>query len=393
MIIGVMDLFEFLLFFPVFQTQLMQRFYTSLRISTLMRYAILLYCLSLYITKKRKISRITIYVLILQIWTFIVTHINGGHALNWVQALLAIVNIPLLFDIFSDRMDKMLKYLVIYSKIIVYGNALSMLIFRNGLKTLINPPYAPTPMWLIGVSNSFVFWLYPCMVFLIVDYYVNHNKKTLIAIGLAGFMNVLSDSTTGLVGALVLLATLFIPKLKAILTPIRIGIGGVVLFVLIIIIGNSSFLEPIIVGLLGKDMTFSNRLIIWQNAIEAIILNPIMGYGLMGTSAATMILGRLPNGLISGTAMHCHSEYLQIAFKFGLVGVGYFALLIVISLIRCTRRKSDVSLTLGVGLAIVMIMGITEVFAYPLFYMLFVAAFSYDKFDKLTKKDSEEKHE
>ena len=109
MIIGVMDLFEFLLFFPVFQTQLMQRFYTSLRISTLMRYAILLYCLSLYITKKRKISRITIYVLILQIWTFIVTHINGGHALNWVQALLAIVNIPLLFDIFSDRMDKMLK--------------------------------------------------------------------------------------------------------------------------------------------------------------------------------------------------------------------------------------------------------------------------------------------
>ena len=389
MIIGVMELFEFLLLFPVFETQLMQRYYPSVRLSATIRLIIVGYALLLYITKKRKISAITMCFAIIQGYIFTVSYINGRHAADLVQPLLSMFIVPLLFDIYSDKMDIFLRNLVIYCKVLVYGNAVSMVLFRNGIITLINPPYAPTPMWLIGVSNSLVFWLYPIIVILLVDYFINKNVKSLIAAVLAGLMNFFSLSTTGLVGTVILFAILFLPKLRVVVTPIRIGVVGIIFFFLIIVIGNSSFLEPLIVGILGKDMTFSNRLIIWQNAIEAIILNPIFGYGLLTRDNLIMILGRLPSGMIGEAAIHCHSEYLQIFFRYGLIGGAFWAVLLFLALIKCSRKKSDVSLAFGVGLAIVMIMGITEVFAYPLFYLLVVGAISFNCFDKLCKNSSE----
>ncbi len=205
-----------------------------------------------------------------------------------------------------------------------------MLLFRNGLVTLINPPYAPAPMWLIGVSNSFVFWLYPTMVFLTVDYYINHNKCSLIPVLLASIMNIFSDSTTGLVGSVIFLAIVFFPKLRYIITPIRLGVLGIVLFVFVVILGSSSFLEPIVVQLLGKDMTFSSRTIVWANALEAIVGRPIFGYGALPPSQVSVLLGRMSNGLIGTAAIHCHSQYLQLFFRYGIFGSIIFTLLYII---------------------------------------------------------------
>ena len=67
-------------------------------------------------------------------------------------------------------------------------------------------------------------------------------------------------------------------------------------------------------------MTFTGRLMIWKNAINAILKNPISGYGVMYSKDIPSLLGIMPDvDYIWAGATHCHDNYLQILFTGGLV--------------------------------------------------------------------------
>lgn len=391
MIISFETFFRFIVLFPVFQTQFLQTNVWLSRFALVLRIITILYCVSLYLSGKRSVSKITIFVCLLQTELFLVSLFNGRNLWDSVRPMLAYGSAVMIYDMFGDDTDVLFKYIVIYCKALVYGNIISLLVFRNGITMLVNPPYPPVSIWLIGVSNSFVFWLYPAIVFLTIDYYVNSDKKALFSIALASIMNLLSSSSTGLVGTAIFIGVLIIPKFKAVLSPVRVGIIGAVLFVLISIVGSSKFLEPIIVGLLGKDMTFSTRTTIWRNAMVAFIQRPFLGYGLLSNADIISILGKTEYGTIAGTATHCHSQYFQLLFRYGLVGAVLFTTVLIIILVKCSNRRSDISLAFGIGIATIMIMGITEVFEYPIFYFLFAGAFLFEKFEGIKKNNTEEK--
>ena len=67
-------------------------------------------------------------------------------------------------------------------------------------------------------------------------------------------------------------------------------------------------------------MTFTGRLMIWKNAINAILKNPISGHGVMYSKDIPSLLGIMPDvDYIWGGATHCHDNYLQILFTGGLI--------------------------------------------------------------------------
>lgn len=70
----------------------------------------------------------------------------------------------------------------------------------------------------------------------------------------------------------------------------------------------------LIVGLLKKDITFSQRVRIWNNALNAVLKSPWIGYGAMNTSRAVNILGYGVN--------HAHCYYLNTALYYGIIGLG-----------------------------------------------------------------------
>ena len=59
---------------------------------------------------------------------------------------------------------------------------------------------------------------------------------------------------------------------------------------------NNSFeyLRPIVEGVLKKDMTMTNRLLIWQNAVSEIKSNLLFGHGYLMGSDAYNLLGIFP---------------------------------------------------------------------------------------------------
>ena len=70
-------------------------------------------------------------------------------------------------------------------------------------------------------------------------------------------------------------------------------------------------------SILKKDITFSQRVRIWNNALDAVLksLKSLwIGYGAMNTSRAVSILGYGVN--------HAHCYYLNTTLYYGIVGLG-----------------------------------------------------------------------
>lgn len=87
-----------------------------------------------------------------------------------------------------------------------------------------------------------------------------------------------------------------------------------VLCAIIILFHMQEKFSFLIVGLLKKDITFSQRVRIWNNALNAVLKSPWIGYGAMNTSRAVNILGYGVN--------HAHCYYLNTALYYGIIGLG-----------------------------------------------------------------------
>lgn len=82
-------------------------------------------------------------------------------------------------------------------------------------------------------------------------------------------------------------------------------------------------LMPTLLGLYGKDFTFSGRTYIWEASMEAVSRQPLHGYGYLG------VWGEPPTELTSTLhqqigfeASHAHNGAIEVLLQLGIVGLG-----------------------------------------------------------------------
>ena len=179
-----------------------------------------------------------------------------------------------------------------------------------------------------GMLSSFgvLFWLHAAL---------SRERKWWVAvpfIGVCLFAVLLSRSSTSLLATtlstfLMLLVMTSPPGLKRYMPYIVSVFAALVivyaLAVLNIIPGMSMLLEPI-TALSGKDMTFSNRAVIWDIIKEHIALSPIVGSGYgaywlgpVPSSPSVVFLTRMGDFYPSQS----HNGYLEIVNDLGFVGM------------------------------------------------------------------------
>ena len=145
-----------------------------------------------------------------------------------------------------------------------------------------------------------------------------------------------------------------------------------VAFLVVTIVINNSFeyLRPIVEGVLKKDMTMTNRLLIWQNAVSEIKSNLLFGHGYLMGSDAYNLLGIFP-GYIRTTATHCHCHYLQVFFEGGLISGLIYLFLCVKTLYVCgTKRRDKIFQLILIALFCFFVISITEVYENALLYFI-----------------------
>lgn len=356
---------------PIFQPIYLDYITTNFHFYTLLQYASLAYVLVGLIQRRTQLSSVSILAIIMQLWILLATIIGNGYLNEAFRLCRCIIYTFFVFDFYKDQFKLLLKQLLLHSEICIYANLLTLLIAPSGFLSRNNSAYGMTQEWFLGADNYFIMWIFPAIVIAWVYAFTFQKKKRAIIISIASFITeIMQGSGTGIIAVSIFFIVMLFPFVKKILTPFKSVCISVIVFICIIFIRKTDFISPIL-DLVGKDATFTGRLTIWDNAINCIINNPVLGYGVLTNDNMINYLGRRSIGVWMG-ATHCHSQLLQISFQGGLIALLLLIGIIGIDVYKCTKIwPSRMAQMLGVSIAIYIIMSITEVFSFPVMYMIF----------------------
>lgn len=257
----------------------------------------------------------------------------NGIALN-EQLTLSITGIALAgaFELINEYANKkQFEVYVFYFVFLIVINSIQTIV--NGGARTVTGDYA----CIFGDKNWYLYKILPGL-FLIISYSMRYGKPILsiklnIIWMLALASVIIAQSGAGtLVLGIGGLYILLIPSIKRVKQSSRIdnyivySVLTVVLFFMIVVWHAADIFAPIIVGLLGKDLTFTTRTRIWARAIELIRQKPLIGYGALDGENFSALFYNVPEFTTT------HNQYLGELFKGGVPLLLCFLLLIYLAL-------------------------------------------------------------
>lgn len=367
------------LLIPIFRPIILEYFTSSIHFFSLYTYFALAYLLIHILTSKKykytlKNCDITLYAIAI-LFSSVINSGNYNEEFDFLINSFLCVSICI---IYSDKFDILIRSLMIVSEICVYSNLISIVIFPNGLYTRSVSGYSSTTEWILGVTNYFIQWMIPSIIIAwIYCYFEKRWLRTLLLSSAIVITEILKGSGTCVTGIVLFLGLMLIPFADLIFTPIRSVVIATTMLIIILFFRTIDFFKPLIL-FLGKDMTFSNRTFIWDNALDSITGAPILGHGLLDNDSMVSYLGSMPSGIRWEGATHCHNQFLQIIFQGGFVAFLLF-LCVIVMIIRKARLNwpAGSSKIAVYAVATYIIIGITEVFSYPLMTFIFPLLYLY----------------
>lgn len=152
--------------------------------------------------------------------------------------------------------------------------------------------------------------------------------------GFSAMLVLLSTSKTSLLNLLIMMATFILCQI------FRFQIKIIIVIILnliligtclsIAIISNANFL----VGLLGKDLTFTGRIPLWSAVLDLIARNPWLGYGYNALWDNWNSESAYIWWTISWQAPNAHNGFLDLPLALGLLGFSIFILGLIFNLLK-----------------------------------------------------------
>lgn len=183
-------------------------------------------------------------------------------------------------------------------------------------------------IFFMGLENQIG---YPCVIGLLLvllnDCLNKEKWKVQYYAIVLGLITLLNFSVGSLIGAFVLFLYLTVPPVSKLFDRCHLMVFVTVVGVLLVIL--VFFNEPvlgfspirfIIENILGKDITLTNRTIIWDVAIEKILERPVWGYGIGDTGDVFTILSIDEKAM----TLSSHNQFLQIWYEGGSVTMIFF---------------------------------------------------------------------
>lgn len=233
--------------------------------------------------------------------------------------------------------------------------------------------------WIFGNKNNRVYW-YLCLL-LAACWKEMYDESGIMRLVLAALCvislmaAILCNSMTSLVVLCVATLGIWMGFLREKETHLHINpkfiYPGYLAFSALWISGSVTFLQGIIEGLLGRNMSFTNRTMAWGRAILNILQKPIFGWGILGEKA-TEILG-------SKVFVNAHNQLLETLWQGGICALLLFSALIVIAITsagKISSNKKNIFFSLMITAILVemlaeSILGVDATWIYLLLYYQF----------------------
>lgn len=239
--------------------------------------------------------------------------------------------------------------------------------------------------WIVGNKNSQALWY---IAFMLLSYYLieeKYIKLNFIKKIFAFFVSCISfiavfvvSSSTGMAAVIVVATAVIACSIFRHPPNIRFNTKWILvvyaIVLLLILLGNTSFFEPIVTGIFGKDLTFSNRTVVWAESMVLISQKPIIGYGFMGNDAMQEMLGNL-------AYTSAHNQFLNTLLQGGIILaialVGGFLTLLGKINMTCLRMKLVCFCAVGAVLIEMLFEAIlADSIAWTVIFIIYVLAYT-----------------
>ena len=340
---------------------------------------ILICCvLGIMYIKNNKFSLIFIIMLIFQIMAFISTIINNGDIIRFagpaMTTLAMIIIAELLLE--SKKYFDMLNVLLYYFRFCFILNILSIFIidFTN--------IFSVNNLYFLGIDNRWIFTYFPWILceFLV----AKHNNSSKIKPLMFLLLSELTFLYSGSMAAL-LLSVLWVIAFYDFKKPIKaiyIFIGTIIVNISFIFIKIQNLFRPIL-NKIGKDVTLSGRIHLWNGVIDLIKYKPLLGNGMQTVEYDKMFFGSTVNpSLPFLRVVHAHNSYMTILYRQGIVGLTLFIyiLFLVFKKLQTNKTNKYYSILLT-AIVISLLLAIFDTFDCSGFYFLIGTIYSINKLE------------
>ena len=266
--------------------------------------------------------------------------------------------------------------------LLIYINFISLFLYPSGMYVNLANGYKSN--WFLGFKNSHVLYILPAVLISIINSNIEKEKlslRTLILI-IISFLSVLVvKSSTSIVAMIMLILFLMFKK---IIKSHNFNLKNYLIYYLIaffsiIIFRIQNIFKFIIVDFLGKDLTFTGRIYIWDYVINRIKMKPIIGYGV-----------EYKNYLFSIEKYpyyYSHNAILEILKQTGLIGLTLMAIILITIIKKLNQYKSEIiTKTISFVIFIYLIMMLMETYDFEYYFFLFPLCYNIEYLIKAKKE-------
>ena len=306
---------------------------------------------------------------------FFIHHILlTGELLTLVRRLTCILYIALALKYNFKLTTKRVAYIFAFLIVI---NFLTIIAFPQGLYIL----NGNKENFFLGYNNGHIVVIMPALFFVTEYVYYNKRRKMIaIVTWVTAVLSVmLGRSATSIVGIIMLLFLLMIihfPNIRRFVFNWKTVILSIAfVFVFIIILRKQDVFIGLITKNLGRDVTFTNRIYLWDIAFNSIKNNLFFGIGdssKLNTELFTFRVQKLA---------YAHNEILDILVRAGLIGLVIYIWIIKKSIQKMSKYKNSLhSKTWLAFLASYWIMMMFESYSNYEFYIFYFIMLLYPRF-------------
>ena len=312
---------------------------------------------------------------------FLATVIRGGNLrilIGSAYPVLALNALSILMCLNFASAKKYVKVLADFFCVVATINLVFMIVAP---KLFLNAEVSKGNVFFMGLENHLG---YPCVVgmFLVLMNDILNQEKWKVqwyAIVYALTM-VLNFSVGSMMGAMVLFCYMAIPPIKKLFGKLDFiffaGLVGILLLVLVCFNEAVLGFAPIrfvLEDVLGKDITLSNRTIIWDVVAEKVLARPVFGYGIGDTGnlfTITTIDGKT-------ATFSAHNQFLQTWYEGGtLTMLAFVGFLLAGSIMLKKSSDRRIAMYTSLVACVLLIMLLTEAPGFDSLYFVVVLGVS-----------------
>ncbi len=367
----------FLILIPFFKTDFLARFQL---VSTLFNFLKILSIgfIILTVCKRKYLSKKMLLLFAFGLTIIIPTVLYNGDKAAMLNYFISFWCLSYLVDTLNQK-EKFLGTLLFIFEIFIYINFITMLFYPSGMYstgTISNG--IAYQNWFLGFKNILVCYFLPAYIISYLYMNITGNKTRTFFLTIVIFVSTLiSGSTTTLVGITILLlfsVFSFLQKQYKIFNFKNYFITIIILFFCIVICRFQNLFEFLIVDILNKDLTFTNRTELWDITLDAIANKPIIGHGWESTDLRHLMYN-------SSTIITAHNQILEYMYLGGIIAITVLFIIINIANNDLKKYYKDKNIQIiSLGFFIYQILNLTEVYLNPIILLLLIFAVFGDRF-------------